>query len=510
MLSTIYPIGFVVSLLGLIMWFYFEENRKMSRMMSLAFLGGFMVYLFSLAFSDGATSYKLLILFRDLMVLAGVTTIFSFFKKRKIIFFTLLAVVFAVLQYKYLNVLQQTFPQRTTTFNITLDKEGELLVEIKDAHQISELQSIADQYDLTFRKAFNPLLADQTDLDDYILVNIPEKSMHQFSEIEGTLQASNLIDWVEDNEILTIDPMEITPLRRARKGAKNFGLNDPGVIELWGFAEMNVGELYKVLNKVKPKKKASIFILDTGIDAQHEDIKGNYKSIKKSYDKDTRGHGTHCAGIAAAVSNNKKGVASFSKNNDFVEVTSITVLGSFGGGSQAGIIKGMIEAADNGADVISMSLGGRSNDSRQRAYQKAVDYANKAGAIVVVAAGNSNANAKLFAPACAPGVISVSAIDTSLNRASFSNYITDLNMGIAAPGVSIYSTIPDNKYAEFNGTSMATPYVAGLLGLMKSIRPSLTTKEAYTLLKDTGKETGNVKETGAFIQPAACIKKLID
>ena len=250
-------------------------------------------------------------------------------------------------------------------------------------------------------------------------------------------------------------------------------------------------------------------ILDTGVDATHEDIAANFKSIKTKHDKDGNSHGTHCAGIAAAVSNNGKGIASFAPNNRFIQVSSVQVLSSFGSGTQRGIIKGILEAADNNASVISMSLGGRSSDSKQRAYRQAVSYANRKGAIVVVAAGNSNMNAKNYSPANTPGVITVSAVDDELNKATFSNFITDLEMGIAAPGVNIYSTIPDNKYAAFNGTSMATPYVAGLLGLMKAIDPKLTTSEAYTILNNTGKPTNDTELTGRFIQPNEVAKTLL-
>ena len=232
--------------------------------------------------------------------------------------------------------------------------------------------------------------------------------------------------------------------------------------------------------------------------------------MKSKHDNDPRGHGTHCAGIAAAVSNNGKGVASFSQNNEFVEVASIKVLNSMGMGTQKSIIDGIIEAADSGADVISMSLGGRSNQAKQTAYKKAVKYANQKGAIVVAAAGNSNRNAKEFSPVNAPGIIGVSAVDMELNRAVFSNYVQDIEMGIAAPGVDIYSTIPGNKYATYNGTSMATPYVAGLLGLMKSINPDLSTKKAHEILQSSGVKTKATKETGYFIQPAIAVKTMMD
>ncbi|MEO0340987.1 MAG: S8 family serine peptidase, partial [Bacteroidota bacterium] len=251
-----------------------------------------------------------------------------------------------------------------------------------------------------------------------------------------------------------------------------------------------------------------IAILDTGVDSKHEDIKANYTSVVKISDDDPRGHGTHCAGIAAAVTNNGVGVASYSRNNAYTSVTSIKVLSKMGFGSQKMIINGILKAADKGADVISMSLGGPSNDLKQKAYSDAVAYANKKGAIVVAAAGNSNANSKNYGPVNAKGIIGVSAVDSELKKASFSNTVQDIKMGIAAPGVGIYSTIPGSQYATYNGTSMATPYVAGLLGLMKSINPDIKTNEAYKILKNTGVKTGSTRETGMFIQPAAVVKEL--
>ncbi|MFT5834369.1 MAG: thermitase, partial [Cognaticolwellia sp.] len=108
-----------------------------------------------------------------------------------------------------------------------------------------------------------------------------------------------------------------------------------------------------------------------------------------------------------------------------------------------------------------------------------------------------------------PGVITVSAIDEALNRAVFSNTVQDVAMGIGAPGVNVYSSIPNNGYDSWNGTSMATPYVAGLLGLMKSINPDLTTEEAYKILKETGIDTGDTDKTGKFIQPFNAVSKVL-
>ncbi len=516
MLQIIYPLGFIISLTGLILWFYAQDKPQQSRLMSQAFLGGFLIYLFSLAFSDGALSTKLWVLFRDLMVLGIVSQCFNLIRRNAILFFGalgLLYYVFYAFGFKKMSqsLISADVPATETTSRLSTESGfyGELLVDMVEGKDLQELDQVLAPYGATrYQRAFNPAHAEQTQLDDYLVLDVPEGQLSNIKQLEQDLINSGLVDWVEENEKIQLDPMEEVPSQR--KG-KPYGINDPGVSQLWGFDAMKVDELYHLLRsqEVKAKRKALIAILDTGIDAAHEDISSNYKSIAKKHDNDPQGHGTHCAGIAAAVSNNKKGVASFSVDNDFVEVASVRVLGSHGGGTQQGIIKGIIEAADQGADVISMSLGGPSNRSRQRAYEQAIKYANKAGAIVVVAAGNSNSDAANYAPANAPSAITVSAVDTSLNRASFSNYTTNITNGIAAPGVQIYTTIPKNKYASFNGTSMATPYVAGLLGLLKSIQPDLTTKQAYSILNSTGIDTKNTRQTGKLIQPAAAVKALM-
>ena len=137
-------------------------------------------------------------------------------------------------------------------------------------------------------------------------------------------------------------------------------------------------------------------------------------------------------------------------------------------------------------------------------------YANSKGVIVVVAAGNSNQNAKNYAPANAKGVITVSAVGADQKKAPFSNSINDLGFGIAAPGMNIMSTYPHQQYKALDGTSMATPLVAGLIGLMKSFRPDLTTSQAYKMLFDTGKKITDENSSGRLIQAADAIEKVLD
>lgn len=526
MLATVYTMSFAASLGGLIAWFYYQDQPKASRFASRLFVGGFGVYLFSLAFADGAFSAKLFILFRDFMVLSIVALFFNVIQKHLYVFVAGLVLLYGGFKFGYSKLMMNSFNALSTNTGLihsdhssnpdewdaiqNLAADGELLVELKegldDGYLRSELfmRGVAVH---SVRRAFHPQDGDATDLDNYYIIDIQDgKSISQqvkyLKDIKGVV-------YYEGNEAIELDEPSgyDSNLSIDRSG---YYANDPGLNQSWSFQKLDVNQLHLDINKKKitPKKKALIAILDTGVDSKHEDIKGRYRSVESKSDDDPQSHGTHCAGIAAAVSNNGKGIASLSPNDDFVEVTSIKVLNSWGGGTQGTIINGIIKASDAGADVISMSLGGRSNPSRQRAYNKAVAYANKKGAIVVVAAGNSNMNSKNYSPANAKGVIAVSATDIEAKRASFSNTVQDVGYGIAAPGVNIYSTTPNNEYKSFNGTSMAAPHVAGLVGMMKSIFPEMTTKDAYFILDKTGASTDDNHKTGKLIQPVKAIDYL--
>lgn len=512
MWSFFYSTGFLAVAFGLTFWFFYRDAGK-ARLFNFLILGGLAAYLTSVVFVEANIGQKLWALFRDLVVLGVLAQIFGFLKKYTFLFFGTVLLAVGGWYFYYKNVMKNTFvTEKVEVFDasIPLDSEGELLVEIENGKGASDLQSITSQFGLQLTPAFQPEKANQTDLDDYFLVNIPESQTANMSAIEAALLESGDVDWVEENEIIQIDPRD--QINTTTVATKKYPLNDPGISKLWGFDKMEVDKLYEIIRTsgIKPQRKALIAILDTGVDGGHEDLKDNYRSLKTEYDNDPVGHGTHCAGIAGAVSNNGLGIASFSPANQFVQITSIKVLNAGGRGTQQTIINGIIEAADAGADVISMSLGGRSTRLSQKAYEDAVRYANKAGAIVVVAAGNSNDNAKFFSPANVPGVIAVSAVDTLLKRAGFSNHVEDVKMGVAAPGVQIYSTTPSNNYASFNGTSMATPYVSGLVGVIKSINPKLDTKQTFDLLETTGGSTNDVRKTGKLIQPAAAIEELVD
>lgn len=464
---------------------------------------GVLLWASILSLADIGLSDKLLAGSRDLLVIGVAGFLFSWTRSNRILSMGLALGVLFFIYANYLEVLSSTFDQDKIA---RLDPGGELIL-FKEGNADDKLLALLKEYDIEILHPFNPLDRDHTTLDELVLVDIPEKHLSKLAEIKELLSTQSWIKWWEENEMLAVHPIAGQELSHSAAIT-----NDPDVNKLWAFNTCKVSKLHPILNSplVRPQKKVLLAILDTGIDGKHEDLRENYVSTDAKSDRDIRGHGTHCAGIAAAVSNNAIGIASFAPSNGFLQVTSIKVLADRGFGSQADIIKGMIKAADHGADVISMSLGGRTNDERQRTYQEAVSYCGEKGAIVVVAAGNSNLSATKFAPANTPGVITVSSINQKLNKSSFSNTVEDIEYGIAAPGEDIYSTFPGNAYRSLSGTSMATPYVAGLVALMKSLNPELEVGTVHDILQSTGMESSDTKATGKIIQPAAAIRALLD
>lgn len=207
-----------------------------------------------------------------------------------------------------------------------------------------------------------------------------------------------------------------------------------------------------------------VAILDTGIDSDHPDlIEGIVASQDFTGDgvEDVNGHGTHCAGIIGARLNDVGFVGVAPKT----ELLIAKVLGNDGTGSFDWISDGVLWAVDQGADIISMSLGGPV--SSHRLYQ-AIHVALAKGVMVLCAAGNEGSlfQNSIGYPGRYGGVITVAAHDENGNRSGFSSRGGEID--VMAPGSNIWSTFLDGSYAELSGTSMATPFVAGLAALILS------------------------------------------
>lgn len=259
---------------------------------------------------------------------------------------------------------------------------------------------------------------------------------------------------------------------------------------------------------------AVVAIIDTGIDFQHPDLEAKintdgYDYLDGDFDPtDTYGHGTHVAGIVLAETGN----GNDSSDPDTAGVglsPNIRVMpmrvGDSGGCPTSAIVDAIYDAADNGADVINLSLGGRFGSA---AEEQAIDYAWGRGLVVVASSGNDGSG-KVSYPAAFARAIAVGATDWHDAPAPYSNKGSDLD--VTAPGGAmdryddpggIYSTMPtgdvyltttysyDNNYDQLQGTSMAAPQVSGLAALLFSLDPGLSNAEIRSIIESTADDDG--------------------
>lgn len=234
----------------------------------------------------------------------------------------------------------------------------------------------------------------------------------------------------------------------------------PAQVLPWGIDRVDAELVWPSGNTADPVK---VGIIDTGISNKHPDllanIKGGVNTINpnKSWNDDN-GHGSHVAGIVAAL-NNDIGVIGAGPTADLY---AIKVLNRNGSGFLSDIIEGIQWAVANEMQVINMSLG---TGSDIQSFHDAVIAAKNAGIVVVAAAGNSGGS--VIFPAAYPEAIAVSATDNTDTIASWSSQGPEIDL--AAPGVSIYSTYKGTGYATLSGTSMAAPHVAGSAALVLNI-----------------------------------------
>ncbi|AIQ43034.1 S8 family peptidase [Paenibacillus sp. FSL R5-0912] len=240
-------------------------------------------------------------------------------------------------------------------------------------------------------------------------------------------------------------------------------------------------------NLSKGSKEVVVAVVDTGVQADHPDLQGQllagYNAITNGgAPDDDVGHGTHVSGIIGALTNNEEGVAGISWYN---KILPVKALDNSGAGTTYSVAEGIIWAADHGAKVINLSLG---NYADSQFLHDAIKYAYDRDVVIVSASGNDNTERPGY-PAAYEEVIAVAATNSTGERASFSNYGDYID--VAAPGESIASTYPDNQYAALSGTSMASPHVAALAGLVRSLNPGLTNKEVTELLTSNAVDLGD-------------------
>lgn len=222
-----------------------------------------------------------------------------------------------------------------------------------------------------------------------------------------------------------------------------------------------------------------VAVIDSGIDYTHSFFEGRIdnkgvdliENDGDPYDDYYKGHGTHVAGIV---------VDNTSEN---VKVRAYKTLNSKGGGYYSVTCAAIDLAVKNDVDVINMSLSWKNTEDCYNMFEESLQKAVENNVAVVVAAGNQYSDASTRCPASNNNVITVAATDENNEPASFSNYGNCVD--VAAPGFSINSTMPENKQATKNGTSMASPFVAAAAAFIKSVNQNYTPDQIKTIVKET-------------------------
>jgi subtilisin family serine protease len=278
---------------------------------------------------------------------------------------------------------------------------------------------------------------------------------------------SDIKELKKSDKVKSVEEDAEADAKEEGKSGGGGGTKPPAQVEPWGIQKICADIAWNITKGAGIK----VAVMDTGIDTGHSDLKvaGGTNVIGGSSYNDDNGHGTHCAGIIAALDNTigVKGVG------PSISLYSIKVLNKQGSGSYSNFIKGLDWAISNHMQVVSMSFGGTSTTT---AFESACSKAKANGIVLVAAAGNSGGS--ILYPAAYDSVIAVGATDKSNTIASWSCYGTQLDL--VAPGVDIYSTYMGNTYKTLSGTSMACPHVAGTVALVLA-----------TTITDTYDKNGN-------------------
>ena len=290
-----------------------------------------------------------------------------------------------------------------------------------------------------------------------------------------SLAADDNIEFIEDDYLARIQVLASTT-----ETLKIASQNIP-----WGVRKIEAPDVWKRCQGEGIK----VGIIDTGIDLGHPDLKDNIKEAYSVVDgasaDDDNGHGTHVAGIIAALDNDIGVVGVAPK----AEIYSVKAFDKMGRGSVSDIIDALQWCVENKVHVINMSFGIGTNS---RALKRAIGAAHRHKIIMVAAAGNSGARDSVLYPAKYPEVIAVAASDSKDQAADFSSRGPEVN--IIAPGVDVSSTYINEEYKNLSGTSMACPHVVGACALLMSISGTKAESVKKAILS-TAKDIGLPEET---------------
>lgn len=368
------------------------------------------------------------------------------------------------------------------------------------------------------------------------VTKVAQTSFGTFARLETNKGLSDkaFADFASSSEIEYIEPNYIISLNKVQAGEEAPAPKDASFKKQWGmkndgkngsvFSSGLAGEDINVLRAwsiTKGSKDIKIAVIDTGVDYTHPDLaaqmdvntaelKGKagvdddnngyvddiygYDFANKDGDpQDGHGHGTHCAGVIGA-SHNSAGVAGVMAD---VKIVGIKFLSDAGSGETIDAIAAIDYAIKRGVQVMSNSWGG---GDKEQSLEDAIKSAEAAGITFVAAAGNESANNDSTASYPAnyevSNVISVGSYTSAGAKSSFSNYgLTSVH--VTAPGSGILSTYKKGGYTSMSGTSMATPHIAGVVGLLLSKEPTLTPAQIRERLIKTSVKTSKLS-TASF------------
>jgi subtilisin family serine protease len=305
-----------------------------------------------------------------------------------------------------------------------------------------------------------------------------------FIYVEDTIAA---LKEVQDTTLVLQEKLKKLEEEFKKKAVKK---NTNKLVSEWGIQAVGMN------NTQLTGKGVNICILDTGFDISHPDFKGRNIDGKsfvanESWDSDVKGHGTHCAGTAAGnisvAHGNKYGIA---KNSNLFIAKALSNSGS---GTTSTIVDAIDWALTKKMRIISMSLASpvSVNEVPSMLFESIGKKALENNCLLIAAAGNDSQRPGLpipvSSPANVPSIMAVAAIDNQMRVASFSNgginASTGGNIDVCAPGVDVLSSYPIGTYALKNGTSMATPHVAGIAALYMEKYPDLTAIEIWKLIQ---------------------------
>ncbi|WP_439027202.1 S8 family serine peptidase [Haloarchaeobius sp. DT45] len=353
-------------------------------------------------------------------------------------------------------------------------KENELLVGVSASASVADAKAAVTS-DLP---ANAEVVHENHDLG-YMAVRLPDQaSVQADSAVAEAMKQKPGVKYVEEN---TTHYALATP-------------NDPKFGDQYAPQQVRAPSAW---DTTQGSSDVTIAVVDQGVMYDHPDLSARFGSDKGQDFVDSDAdpypdsmadeyHGTHVAGICAGTTDNGTGIAGMSDST----LLSGRALSEQGSGSTADIADAVQWAADQGADIINMSLGGGGYTNTMK---NAVSYAVDNGALPICAAGNDGASSVSY-PAAYNECVAVSAVDENENLASFSNYGSEID--VAAPGVDILSTWTENvsqyggKYNKISGTSMACPAAAGVAALGLAADPTLTVSELRSKLKNTAVDIG--------------------